>query len=84
MRLTAERQVVVDEIATYDKKSVELGKLHMSGDGSEMERNAVVILQQTAGTEKTAKENLQKWTQIESKFNALREQIAAYKAKNLH
>ena len=84
VKLTAERQKILDEIDEYDGKVTALRNLGLSGDASEMSRNAVAILQQAAEGEKIATAKLEKWSQIETQFNVLREKASAYKAKNLH
>jgi len=83
VKLTTERQMILDEIAAVDDKTAALRKLGLSGDAGEMSRNAASILQEAASVEKTASAKLQKWSQIEIEFNVLRQKAAAYKSKNL-
>ncbi len=84
VKLTAERQTILDEITACDNKVAALKNLNLSGDAGEMSRNAAAILQQAADLEEVATEKLQKWSQIEAQFNVLREKATAYKSKNLH
>lgn len=83
VKLTAERLMILDEIAAVDDKTTSLRSLGMSGDAGEMSRNAATILEQAAGVEKIASAKLQKWSKIEIEFNVLREKATAYKSKNL-
>ena len=82
LRISTERQLILDEITAYDNKTIAMGNLGSEGDASTMERNAATMLQKAAAAEKSAQEKLQKWSKIEARFNSLREKTTEYKAKN--
>lgn len=82
-RLTAERQLILDEIESYDNKTKALGHLGAYGSVSNTDRNADALLKQAEASEKVANEKLSKWSGIEARFNALREKTTEYKTKNL-
>ena len=80
-KLEAEKQAILAEIAAYDNKTIALGKL---GDVNGMGQSPEATLKQAVEAEKEAGIKLRRWSDIETKFNALREKTTAYKTKNLH